>query len=207
MMHQSQSNRRIKWFLAIASDMSLFALLPSVVESPLAVFQQTYPNPTPVLVKTVETHGLETTPVAQRAVKSVHVELTPQQYVVVLDRWNFGVHLAETSWRPYLGWYGMTKYRDETNELWRFISCLHDSDPATPLTVKRDTGDIVGIFRININKYFWMIDWYNPYEIEQNMQLGYLIWQLDGWSAWPKECAQIIEGTDSSVPIEWFKND
>ena len=187
--------------------MSLFALLPSVVESPLTVFQQKYPNPTPVLVETVETHGLQATPVAQRAVTSVHVELIPQQYVVVLDRWDFAIHLAETSWRPYLGWYGMSKHKDETSELWRFISCLHDSDPTTPLTVKRDTGDIVGIFRININKYFWMIDWYNPYEIEQNMQLGYLIWQLDGWSAWPKECAQIIEGTDSSVPIEWFKND
>ena len=207
MRPQSQSSRRIKWFLAIAAAMSLFALLPSVVKSPLVVFQQTYPNPTPVLVETVEMRGLQATPVAQRAVPSVHVESIPQQYVVVLDRWDFAIHLAETSWRPYLGWYGMSKHKDETSELWRFISCLHDSDPTTPLTVKADTEDIVGIFQVNIREYFWMLNWYNPYEIEQNMQLGYLIWQLDGWDAWPKECAQIIEGTDSSVPIEWFKND
>ena len=207
MRPQSQSSRRIKWFLAIAAAMSLFALLPIVVKSPLAVFQQTYPNPTPVLVETVEMHGLQATPVAQRAVPSVHVESIPQQYVVVLDRWDFAIHLAETSWRPYLGWYGMSKHKDETSELWRFISCLHDSDPTTPLTVKADTEDIVGIFQVNIREYFWMLNWYNPYEIEQNMQLGYLIWQLDGWDAWPKECAQMIEGTDSSVPIEWFKND
>ena len=207
MRHRLPFNRRIRWLLVTAGVLSLFALLPNVVDAPFGVYQQTFPNPTPVLRETVETHGSRPTTVAQREMPFVHVAVVKPQPVTVLDRWDFVIHLSKTSWRPYYGWYGMTKYKDETNELWRFISCLHDSDHTTPLTLKKDKEDIVGIFQINLREYFWMADWYNPYSIEDNMQLGYLIWQLDGWDAWPKECAQIIEGTDSGVPVEWFKND
>ena len=191
MRHRLPFNRRIRWLLVTAGVLSLFVLLPNVVDAPFAAYQQKYPSPTPVLSATVETHGFRPTPVAQREMPFVHVEVVPLQPVVVLTRWDFNIHLSNSAWRGYWEWHGLSKVKEETNELWRFVNCLHESGSTTPLTLKRN-DEKVGIFRINPQEYYWITEWHNIYDIEGNMEAAHKIWKLDGWDVWP-HCSNIMK--------------
>jgi hypothetical protein len=194
MRHRLQFNRRIRWLLVTAGVLSLFALLPNVVDAPFAAYQQKFPNPTPVLRETVETHGFQPTPVAQREMPFVHVAVVKPQPVTVLDRWDFNLHLSNSAWRGYWEWHGLSEFKDETNELWRFVNCLHESSSTTPLTLKSN-NESVGVFRINPQKYFWIVEWHNIHDIEGNMEAAHKIWKLDGWDVWPY-CSSIMKRSE-----------